>query len=70
MRGLVSELPAGGGAAETCLGSGSTANQVTDATTPALNTVFYYLVRGRNVCGTGTYGATSAGAERLTAACP
>ena len=70
VRGLISELPVGGGASETCLGSGSTTNQVPDATTPALNTVLYYLVRGVNVCGTGTYGATSGGTERITAACP
>jgi hypothetical protein len=31
---------------------------------------FWYLVRGRNACGTGTYGLESTGRERIVAACP
>jgi len=48
MRGLITELPAGGGTAEACLASGGTANQAPDASTPAIGTGFYYLVRGVN----------------------
>lgn len=70
MRGLVSELPVGAGAAESCLASGATANQITDTSTPALGAAFYYLVRGKNVCGVGTYGSTTGGEPRLTTACP
>lgn len=70
VRGLISELPVGGGAAKTCLASGGTGNQVTDASVPPPGAGFYYLVRGSNVCGVGTYGATSAGVERVTSACP
>jgi hypothetical protein len=38
---------------------------------PATGSGYYYLVRGTNACGTGSYGFDSAGGERLpTAACP
>ena len=70
MRGRVSELPVGGGASETCLASGVSTTQMPDTTTPALGTALYYLVRGTNVCGVGTWGTTSAGAEHVTLACP
>ncbi|HYS05773.1 MAG TPA: hypothetical protein VEW47_11335 [Candidatus Dormibacteraeota bacterium] len=70
VRGLISQLPVGGGASETCLTSGNTATQVTDATTPPSRPGFYYLVRGVNACGVGTYGTTTSGAPRVTAACP
>jgi hypothetical protein len=70
MRGLVSQLPAGGGAAETCLASGTAVTQLTDATTPAIGAGFYYLARGKNVCGTGTYGTRSNGVPRTPAICP
>jgi hypothetical protein len=32
---------------------------------PLENAGYYYLIRGRNVCGTGTYGTASSGAERI-----
>ena len=70
MRGRVSELPVGGGASETCVASGVTGTQVPDATTPALGTAIYYLARGTNVCGVGTWGSTSGGTQRVTLACP
>ena len=70
MRGRVSELPVGGGASETCLASGVAGTQVPDSTTPALGTAIYYLARGSNVCGVGTWGSTSAGTQRVTLACP
>jgi hypothetical protein len=69
LRGLIAELPVGG-ASETCLASGTTATQATDASTPAPGAGFYYLVRGRNVCGVGHYGTTSSGAPRTSSACP
>jgi hypothetical protein len=31
---------------------------------------YWYLVRGRNSCGTGTYGASSSGAPRVLPSCP
>ena len=41
-----------------------------DAQTPGPAAGFYYLVRGRNVCGDGTYGRASDGTSRASAACP
>ncbi|PYT09121.1 MAG: hypothetical protein DMF49_03180, partial [Acidobacteria bacterium] len=59
-----------GTGAEACLASGITGNSVVDATTPAPGTAFRYLVRGRNVCGLGTYGMASDGTPRTSMACP
>jgi hypothetical protein len=70
MRGLISQLPAGGGAAETCLASGTAATSVADLSTPALGTGYYYLVRGGNPCGKGTYGTRSNGTPRTPVVCP
>jgi len=64
------ELPVGSGLSESCLVTGLGADTTTDASIPALNAGFWYLVRGANVCGTGTYGNESGGPERLTGACP
>jgi hypothetical protein len=70
MRGILSQLPAGGGAAEICLATNSATTQLTDATIPASRTGLYYLVRGKNVCGVGTYGTRSNGTPRTPAVCP
>ena len=69
-RGKVSQLPAGSGDDESCLASGSSDTEATDASTPATGTGTWYLVRGRNTCGAGTYGQASDGTERVTDACP
>jgi hypothetical protein len=42
----------------------------TDADVPAPGEGFYYLIRGDNACGIGSYGRGSGGAERVTLACP
>jgi hypothetical protein len=74
VRGLVGQWPAGAGAAETCLAPGIGATATSDATTPALQTSYWYLIRGRNTCGTGTYGTAEThgvpGAARTPNACP
>lgn len=76
-RGLVAEFPVGTGPAETCVVPGGTVGtSVTDATVPGAGTAFWYLVRGRNLCGGGSYGAAySPGTPwhdvpRTPAACP
>jgi hypothetical protein len=39
--------------------------------TPASGEGFYFIIRGENVCGFGTYGFATGGTERLpTADCP
>jgi hypothetical protein len=70
VRGSLSQFPVGTGGSETCVAPGSTTASATDVTTPVAGAGYYYLVRGRNVCGTGTYGYRSGGAERVSSACP
>ncbi len=55
----------GGSGSATCLGNDVTAIGTTDVDpSPVPGESFYYLVRGQNVCGHGSYGASTAGAER------
>ena len=74
VRGFVHQLPIGAGAGETCLGPDMAAPQAMDTTVPLEGETYWYLVRGRHACGTGTYGyGMENGAptnERITAACP
>ncbi len=70
LRGGLRELPVGSGAGETCLASGTVAASTSDLDEPVPGDGFWYLVRGRNGCGTGTYGADSAGVSRFSGACP
>ncbi len=69
VRGNLGSFPVGSGV-ETCLQNGIAAAQYDDATTPMPNTGYWYLIRARNGCGTGSYGQATGGAERLPAACP
>jgi spore coat protein A len=73
-RGLANQLPVGAGASETCLATAVPATATTDGTRPGVGQAFWYLVRGRHPCGTGTYGYAAANgvptAERMTLACP
>jgi photosystem II stability/assembly factor-like uncharacterized protein len=69
LRGLVSQLPVGG-ASDSCIVAGTLASSVEDAGFPPADAGFWYLVRARNVCGTGTYGAASGGNLRVGTACP
>ncbi len=63
---------AGGVGAATCLQNDVAAPSWSDPRTdPAPGLGYYYLVRAQDVCGTGTYGQSTAGAERLpSSACP
>ena len=70
VRGLTNELPVGSGPSEACIASGVTGGNVTDNAVPAAGRSFWYLVRGRNSCGTGTYGTASDGTPRQTTVCP
>jgi hypothetical protein len=69
MRGTLGQWPVGNGAGETCLGSIS-GSSIADPTPPPAGGGFYYLVRGRNACGSGTYGFATSGAERTPTSCP
>jgi hypothetical protein len=68
LRGPLEALPVGPGSDETCAMEAGTSHAA--ALTPPTGTGHAYLVRGRNVCGAGTYGFMSSGPERTTTACP
>jgi len=69
LRGLVAELPVGD-VSDTCIVAGTTASSTTDAAVPPVGAAFWYLARGRNACGSGTWGWTSGGSPRISLACP
>jgi hypothetical protein len=70
VRGLIASLPVGpGGGDEVCFADRVDATLV-DATVPAVGNALWYLVRGENACGLGTYGAQSNGVLRTTTTCP
>ena len=68
IRGDLSSLPVGGGTM-LCLASQTESFSAQDAELPAPGTGFWYLVRARNTCGTGTYGYASGGVERIATSC-
>jgi hypothetical protein len=70
---LRADSPGGFTSAGTCVESDDGSNtQATDASTPALGGVFFYLLRGENDCpsGQGTLGTNSAGTPRSGRNCP
>ena len=69
-RGSVGQWPVGSGAAEQCVAAGIGGTQLDVADAPAPEVAFWYLVRGRNACGTGSFGVASSGAARVTTVCP
>jgi hypothetical protein len=73
-RGLTTQPPEGGAPGSVCLATGTSLTEVTDATVPGTGEAYWYLVRGRHSCGTGTWGYKAAngvpGLERLVNACP
>jgi hypothetical protein len=70
LTGIIGELPVGSGPSETCLESGIAATSLPIQDVPPPSTAYWYLVRGRNGCGAGTYGAQSDGDPRTSLACP
>lgn len=77
LRGTLSELPVGpsnGDASEVCLAGGTAATLAEDPLDPPSREGFWYLVRGVNACGGGSYGFEGvngvAAAARLSATCP
>jgi len=68
--GVLAELPVGGGPSERCVAGGIAQGTTTDTAVPAGGTGSWYLVRGRNSCGPGTYGTGSGAVPRVSAACP
>ncbi len=69
LRGNVHDLPLAAGSPALCLGRGLVSPSATDTERPAAGEAWWYLARGRNDCGAGSYGAASAGQERVHDAC-
>jgi hypothetical protein len=65
-RGHLEDLPVSGAITEVCLLPDSPPTFVADGLIPAPGFGFYYLVRGHNICGDGTYGFDSNGMERVS----
>jgi hypothetical protein len=68
LRGSLRQLPFAS-APKTCLASKTAATALDDAAVPAPGQGYFYLIRGRNVCGPGTYGFGPTG-EYLSNVCP
>jgi hypothetical protein len=70
-RGFVHELPVGRpGASEMCVAAAVPEASAHDDAVPEQGRSFWYLVRGRSLCGTGTYGTARDGTPRVTTVCP
>ena len=70
VRGSLGALPVGpGGVDEACFDD-LPGPSLVEATIPAADTGFWYLSRGENACGTGSFGQQSNGAPRVTTTCP
>jgi len=70
LRGALDELPPGSGGGESCLAQAVLGTSAQDSATPAAGSGFYYLVRGTNSCGDGSWGTASGGGERSSGVCP
>jgi hypothetical protein len=74
LRGRVDGLPVGpGGGDEVCLASGLAGPSTTDSEIPGAGVSFWYLARGANSCGKGSYGAQTVGGlptPRVSTSCP
>ena len=70
MRGDLDQFPVGTGLSEVCLEPGSTDTAAEDTDTPPAGSGTYYLIRGVNSCGAGSYGFESGDIERTTTICP
>ena len=74
VRGSLSAFPVGpGGGDESCFNDLAVPS-LSDGTVPAAGSGFWYLSRGQNACGNGTYGTQGVngvpGAPRITTTCP
>jgi hypothetical protein len=70
LRGDLASFPVGpGGGDESCFDNLASPS-LTDSTIPSAGTGFWYLSRGENTCGNGTYGTQSNLTPRVSTTCP
>jgi hypothetical protein len=70
LRAGIHDQPPGSGASEVCFEPGIATPSATDVSVPPVDDGYWYLIRGRNTCGAGTYGSASDGTPRSPVACP
>jgi hypothetical protein len=70
MRGNLGVFPVVAGSVDHFCVADSGGPSASDATIPASGAGFYYLARGQNSCGNGTYGFSSSAVERTATVCP
>ncbi len=69
VRGNMSALPVGASNEEVCFGNLTDPTMV-DSEIPSVDSGFWYLSRGENSCGIGTWGLQTSGSPRITTTCP
>jgi hypothetical protein len=74
VRGSLLALPVGPGAGDESCFDNLAAPSLSDPTVPVAGDGFWYVSRGENACGNGTYGTQGVngapGAPRVTTTCP
>jgi hypothetical protein len=70
VRGSLDVLPVASGRPTVCLATGLDEVYKEDQAAVPVGSGYWYLVRGSNACGAGTYGFESSGRERQVDACP
>ena len=69
-RGDIANLETAGTAGSVALACAMAGTTATDVETPATGAGFYYMIRGRNSCGAGSWGKDSRQVDRISNACP
>jgi hypothetical protein len=69
LRGAVTDLPLTPSTPTTCIGAALPNPTLPDAAAPPAGVAWWYLARGRNSCGVGSYGTASSGGERANGGC-
>jgi hypothetical protein len=75
LRGQVGAFPVGSSpATETCLANNIAGTTTSDGGSPPSGAGFWYLVRGENACGAGSWGSQASHGvptvQRISATCP
>jgi hypothetical protein len=70
VRGSLAALGVGPGAGDEVCFEATSAPAISDDTVPPDGEGFWYLMRGANTCGPGTYGTRHDGTPRTTSTCP
>jgi hypothetical protein len=70
VRGSMGALPVGPGYGDEVGFDNLPGPSLVDPTVPASGAGFWYLSRGENACGNGSFGQQSNGAQRITTTCP